>query len=113
MSPSSVGRIWPSEKVQPHRVRTFKLSNDREFADKTDDIVTLYLYPPANSVVWSADEQCQLQALSRTQFSLPCVPGHDVTKTAARDQAPMRACTSSSLQCPTTTLRFSPSRVAM
>jgi transposase len=81
VSPSSVGRIWRSEKVQPHRVRTFKLSNDREFAEKTDDIVTLYLYPPANSVVWSADEQCQLQALRRTQPSLPCIPDHCATQT--------------------------------
>src|ERR1035441_9478817 len=34
-----------------------------------------------NSVVWSADEQCQLHALSRTQPSLPCVPEHCATKT--------------------------------
>ena len=81
VSPSSVGRIWRSKKLKPHRVRTFKLSNDREFAEKTDDIVELYLNPPPNSVVWSADEQCQLQALSRTQPSLPCVPEHCATKT--------------------------------
>ena len=81
VSPSSVGRIWREKHLKPHRVRTFKLSNDREFAEKTDAIVTLYLNPPPHAVVWSADEQCQLQALSRTQPSLPCVPGHDVTKT--------------------------------
>jgi transposase len=81
VSPSSVGRIWRLQDLKPHRVRTFKLSNDGEFAEKADDIVTLYLYPPANSVVWSADEQCQLQALRRTQPSLPCVPGHYATKT--------------------------------
>jgi transposase len=81
MSPSSVGRIWRWKNLKPHRVRTFKLSNDPKFAEKTDDVVTLYLNPPADAVVWSADEQCQLQALSHTQPSLPCVPGHDVTKT--------------------------------
>jgi transposase len=81
VSPSSVGRIWRSKDLKPHRVRTFKLSNDREFAEKTDDIVELYLNPPPNSVVWSADEQCQLQALSRPQPSLPCVAGHCATKT--------------------------------
>lgn len=81
VSPSSVGRIWRSKDLKPHRVRTFKLSNDSEFAEKTVDITTLYFYPPANSVVWSADEQCQLQALRRTQPSLPCVPGHCATKT--------------------------------
>jgi transposase len=31
--------------------------------------------------VWSADEQCQIQALTRTQSSLPCTPGHCATKT--------------------------------
>jgi transposase len=81
VSHSSVGRIWRWKNLKPHRVRTFKLSNDPKFAEKTDDVVTLYLNPPADAVVWSADEQCQLQALSHTQPSLPCVPGHDVTKT--------------------------------
>jgi transposase len=81
VSPSSVGRIWRAENLKPHRVRTFKLSNDRGFAEKTDDIVKLYMNPPPHSVVWSADEQCQLQALRRTQPSLPCVPGHCATKT--------------------------------
>jgi transposase len=81
VSPSSVGRIWRSADVKPHRVRTFKLSNDPEFAEKTNVIVDLYMNPPPNSVVWSADEQCQLQALERTQPGLPCVPGHSATMT--------------------------------
>ncbi len=81
VSPSSVGRIWREKQWKPHRVRTFKLSNDPKFAEKTDDIVPLYLNPPPNSAVWSADEQCQLQALSRTQPGLPCVPGHCATQT--------------------------------
>ena len=81
VSPSSVGRIWREKQLKPHRVRTFKLSNDPKFAEKTDDIVPLYLNPPPHSAVWSADEQCQLQALSRTQPGLPCVPGHCATKT--------------------------------
>src|ERR1035441_1146103 len=34
-----------------------KLSNDRYFAEKTDDVVQLYLNPPPDSIVWSADEQ--------------------------------------------------------
>jgi len=81
VSPSAVGRIWRSADVQPHRVRTFKLSKDPEFAGRTDDIVDLYVNPPPNSVIWSADEQCQLQALERTQAGLPCVPGHSATMT--------------------------------
>jgi transposase len=81
VSACSVSRIWRQQKLQPHRVKTFKLSNDPLFAEKTADIVTLYLNPPADSVVWSADEQCQLQALTRTQSSLPCAPSHCATET--------------------------------
>ncbi len=81
VSASTIGRIWRARDLKPHRVRTFKLSNDRCFAEKTDDVVKLYLNPPSDSVVWSADEQCQIQALSRTQSSLPCVPGHCATQT--------------------------------
>lgn len=102
VSACSVSRIWRKHKLRPHRVKTFKLSNDRLFAEKTADIVTLYLTPPADSIVWSADEQCQLQALTRTQSSLPCAPGHCATQTndykrqgtttlfAARMSAPAR-----------------------
>ena len=82
VSASTISRIWRAHKLKPHRVRTFKLSNDPLFAEKTADIVDLYLYPPPNSVVWPADEQCQLQALTRTQSSLPCVPGHCATATS-------------------------------
>jgi transposase len=74
VSPSAVGRIPRSADVQPHRVRTFKLSNDPEFAGKTGDIVDLHRNPPPHSVIGPADEQCQLQALERTQAGLPCVP---------------------------------------
>jgi putative transposase len=81
VSACSVSRIWRKQKLQPHRVKTFKLSNDRLFAEKTADIVTLYLYPPPDSIVWSADEQCQIQALTRTQPGLPCAPGHCATET--------------------------------
>jgi transposase len=81
ISASAIGRIWRARDLKPHRVRTFKLSNDRRFAEKTDDVVKLYLNPPSDSVVWSADEQCQIQALSRTQSSLPCASGYCATQT--------------------------------
>jgi transposase len=81
VSACSISRIWRAQKLQPHRVKTFKLSNDPLFAEKTAAIVELYLNPPLNSVVWSADEQCQLQALMRTQPSLPCATGHPATQT--------------------------------
>src|SRR5712691_6410323 len=81
VSASSVSRIWRAHKLKPHRVRTFKLSNDPNFAEKMEDVVELYLHPPADSVVWSADEKCQIQALTRTQSSLPCASGYCTTKT--------------------------------
>jgi transposase len=82
VSASSIGRIWRARDLKPYRVRTFKLSNDRCFAEKTDDVVNLYLNPPPDSYVWSADEECNIQAISRTQSSLPCAPGHCETKTS-------------------------------
>jgi transposase len=81
VSASSVCRIWRAHKLKPHRIRTFKLSNDPNFAEKLEDVVKLYLDPPVGSVVWSADEQCQIQALTRTQPGLPCAPGHCATQT--------------------------------
>jgi transposase len=82
VSASSVSRIWRANKLKPHRVRTFKLSNDPNFAEKMEDVVELYLHPPPDSVVWSADEQTQIQALTSTQASMPCAPGHCATKTS-------------------------------
>jgi hypothetical protein len=39
--------------VQPHRVRTFKISNDPKFADKLKDVVGLYVDPLAHAVLLS------------------------------------------------------------
>ena len=39
VSGSTVGRIWRAHGLKPHRVKTFKLSNDPRFAEKLDDIV--------------------------------------------------------------------------
>ena len=41
----SVQRILEAHKLAPHRIRTFKLSKDPEFADKLRDIVGLYCRP--------------------------------------------------------------------
>ena len=71
VSLSYVQRIWRSHGLQPHRIRTFKLSNDPQFAAKVRDIVGLYVDPPAHAVVLSVDEKSQIQALDRTQPGLP------------------------------------------
>ena len=76
-----MSRIWRAHQLKPHRVRTFQLSNDPRFAEKLEDGVELFLHPPLNSDVWSADEMRQIQALTRTQPSLPCAPGHCATQT--------------------------------
>jgi transposase len=62
VSLSSVQRIWQTHRLQPHRLRTFKKSNDPAFAAKVEDIVGLYMNPPAHAVVVSIDEKSQIQA---------------------------------------------------
>jgi transposase len=81
VSASSVRRIWRAHKLQPHRVRTFKLSKDPAFVAKLRDIVGLYLAPPAHAVVLAVDEKPQIQALDRTQPGLPIKPGRCGTMT--------------------------------
>src|SRR5207248_10019092 len=71
----SVQRILEAHQLAPHRIRTFKLSNDPKFAAKLRDIVGLYINPPAHAVVLSVDEKSQIQALDRTQPGLPMKPG--------------------------------------
>jgi len=81
ISPSSVGRIWRAHGLQPHRIETFKLSNDPRFAEKLEDVITLYRNPPQGSLVFSLDEKCQIQALDRTQPGLPWKKGRCGTMT--------------------------------
>jgi transposase len=77
----SVQRILEAHQLAPHRIRTFKLSNDPKFAQKLKDIVGLYVDPPAHAVVLSVDEKSQIQALDRTQPGLPMKPGRAGTMT--------------------------------
>ncbi|HEX2083784.1 MAG TPA: IS630 family transposase [Xanthomonadaceae bacterium] len=80
LSLRTVQRIWAAHDLQPHRMRTFKRSNDPDFAAKLEAIVGLYLDPPAHSLVFSLDES-QIQALDRTQPGLPLKPGKAGTMT--------------------------------
>ena len=81
ISVSSVQRIWRSHGLQPHRVRQFKLSKDPKFVEKLQDIVGLYVAPPAHALVLSIDEKSQIQALDRTQPGLPLKKGRCGTMT--------------------------------
>src|SRR6202453_1544567 len=74
-------RSWQAHRLQPHRIRAFKRSNDPEFAEKVEDIVGLYMDPPKHTVVVSIDEKSQIQALDRTQPGLPLKPGKCGTMT--------------------------------
>jgi transposase len=81
ISRASVQRIWRAHGLQPHRWKTFKLSQDPAFAEKLRAIVGLYVDPPAHAVVLSLDEKSQIQALDRTQPGLPLKPGRLGTMT--------------------------------
>jgi transposase len=83
ISASSVGRIWADAGLKPHIVKGFKVSNDPMFEEKVAEIVGLYLDPPDRAVVLCVDEKSQIQALDRTQPSLPFRSGR--TKTVTHD----------------------------
>ena len=81
LSEKSVRRIWHKHGLKPHLSRTFKVSNDPEFAEKLEAIVGLYLNPPEHAIVLCADEKSQIQALDRTQPGLPIKKGRCGTMT--------------------------------
>ena len=86
LSHMTVARIWDAHGLQPHRVKTFKLSRDKQFVEKLSDVVGLYLNPPDRALVLCVDEKSQVQALDRTQPGLPMKKGrcgtmtHDYTR---------------------------------
>ncbi len=81
VSPATVQRIWSARALKPHRLDTFKLSSDPRFEEKLVDVVGLYLNPPEKAIVLCMDEKSQIQALDRTQPSLPMKPGRAGTMT--------------------------------
>jgi transposase len=81
VSKDTVQRVWQDNGLQPHRTKSFKVSNDPHFAEKLVDVVGLYLNPPEHALVLSCDEKSQIQALDRTQKSLPMFPGRLKTLT--------------------------------
>ena len=81
VSPATVQRIWSARGLKPHLIKTFKVSNDPKFEEKLVDVVGLYLDPPDKAVVLCMDEKSQMQALDRTQPSLPMKKGRAGTMT--------------------------------
>jgi hypothetical protein len=81
VSPASVQRIWSALDLKPDQTETFTLSGDPKFAERLVDVVGLYLDPPERAIVLCMDEKSQIQALDRTQPSLPMTKGRAGTMT--------------------------------
>jgi transposase len=81
VSKSTVQRIWNHNDIKPHRLETFKISNDPNFEEKFWDVIGLYLDPPEKALVLCCDEKGQCQALERTQRGLPLKKGYSRTQT--------------------------------
>jgi hypothetical protein len=79
VSRSTVQRIWRARGLKPHLVDTFKVSTDPAFEEKLTDVVGLYLNPPED--VLCMHEKSQMQALERSQPSLPMKKGRSGTLT--------------------------------
>ncbi len=76
ISHTTVQRWFSLFGVKPHLAKTFKLSNDPFFIEKVRDITGLYLNPPDHALVLRVDEKSQIQALDRTQPTLPTDLGY-------------------------------------
>lgn len=71
VSHMTVHRIWQDHALQPHRLQTFKFTNDPRAEEKIRDVVGVYLNPPDKALVVCLDDKTQIQALERTQPLLP------------------------------------------
>jgi transposase len=78
---ATVARIRDAHGLQPHRLRSFKVSKDRHFVEKLTDVIGVYLNPPEKAIVLCVDEKSQVQALGRTQPELPMKKGRCGTMT--------------------------------
>lgn len=81
VSPATVQRVWAARGLKPHLVKAFTLSSDPRFEEKLIDVVGLYVNPPQKAIVLCLDEKSSVQALDRTQPSLPMVKGRAATMT--------------------------------
>jgi len=77
----TVAAAWKRYGVKPWKAETFKFSTDPELEAKVTDIIGLYLAPPENAIVLCCDEKSQIQALNRTQKTLPMQPGYAEQRT--------------------------------
>jgi transposase len=85
ISASSVQRIWSKNDLKPHRLKTFKLSNDPRFEEKFWDVIGLYLNPPAQALVLCCDEKKSMPS-AQTHAAGPAAG----TEASAHDDARLR-----------------------
>lgn len=64
-SKHAVWRALKKEGIHLHRARSWCISTDPEFTEKSANIIGLYLNPPLNALVLSVDEKPSIQALER------------------------------------------------
>lgn len=62
-----VERVWKKHGLEPHKVRRFKISDNKQLEEKLEDVVGFHLSPPADAVVFSMDEKSQMQSLDRSK----------------------------------------------
>jgi hypothetical protein len=72
----TIAEAWKRYGVKPWKAETFRFSTDPELEAKVTDVIGLYLAPSENAIVLCCDEKSQIQALNRTQKTLPMQPGH-------------------------------------
>jgi transposase len=77
----TIAEAWKRYGVKPWKAETFTFSTDPELVAKVTDVIGLYLAPPENAIVLCIDEKSQIQALNRTQKTLPMQPGHAEQRT--------------------------------
>jgi transposase len=75
ISASQCWRICDALDLKPWQVESWMTSHDPDFWERAGDVCGLYLDPPENVVVWSVDEKSGMQAKSRTNPTMPAVPG--------------------------------------
>src|SRR6266403_422970 len=75
VSQSTVSRVWRQFGLQPHRSRSYMVSDDPEFEEKAADIIGWYFKPPVHAAVFCVDEKSAIQALNRLDPVLPLSAG--------------------------------------
>lgn len=78
---SHVARIWRAYGLNPHLMKSLKLSRDPQFKEKLRNVVEPGVAPPQRAIVRAFREKRQFQALDRIQLGLPLKKGRKGTPT--------------------------------